>query len=95
MEIHMMRYIHFVPVIKTGPLETTVVNPEPQRMDKVEFQLCCTAQPGDVSCVGWNLRLVKGDLKAWLFNSTVRVFSYVPFHDGLVKITIPALSVSE
>ena len=64
----MVTNIHLLPVIQPCPLEMLVIGLESQRVDEVETQFRRAAKPGDVPRVGRDLRLVKDNVKAGVFD---------------------------
>jgi hypothetical protein len=64
-----MNDIHLVPVIQPGSFKVSIVHPEAKGMNEMKFQLGRTAEPGYISGIGRDFRLVKRDLKPWFFNT--------------------------
>ena len=75
-----MPYIHFTPVIKTGPSKVLVIHLESQGMYKMQTYFCGTAKPGDITGVGRYLRLVEHNVEIRILYSFMFHFFYR--HEG-------------
>ena len=88
-KIHVVAYIHLLPVIKSRPLEVFVIHPEAQRMDEVQSDFSGAAEPGDISRICGDLRLKEDHVQVGIFQDAMTVFGHVPCHRRNCILTAP------
>jgi hypothetical protein len=76
----MVPYIHLMPVVQASPFEMFVVHPKAKRVYQVQPYLRSTAQSGDVSCIGWDFRLIQNNVQRGIFNDPMLYFCDIFSH---------------
>ena len=69
----------FVPVIQPGAAQGLVVDAKSQRADQVQRTVVCRAEPGDISRVGWNLRLAQNQVEGCFQRNLIleKIYIYI------------------
>lgn len=86
----MVTDINLVPVVQTGPLEMSVIYCETQGMDQVQSYFSGSAQPGNIPCIGGDLRLIKDHMEVGIFKSSVPYPGNIIRHGTFTILPLPS-----